>query len=220
VVHELTSGGSPQTLATLAFAAQLYGLAADATNLYWCDDGTPAALYGDGAVRTMARTGGTVTPVVTGLTHPRDTVVDPERVYYADGFSSFEVASVSAGDAGAKLVYGNQHGPHSLQLVGTDLFWVTSDASPLVLKAPAAGGAATTVVTSTSAIGRSVVDGSTLYFTDAASGTVGKLALSAGSTPVVLASGLKSPGDLVVDATYVYWIDTDDFDRTLRRIAR
>ena len=128
---------------------------------------------------------------------------------------------MTTGDAGAKLVYGNQSGPQSLQLMGSNLFWVTSDASALVLEAPAAGGGATTTVaTSTSAIGRSVIDGTTIYFTDATSGTVGKLALSAGATPVVLASGLKGPADIVVDATHAYWIDIDDSDRTLRRVAK
>jgi hypothetical protein len=68
------SGGTPTTLA--AGSGDLFGLTWDATSFYW--------LTGDGRVTTMLRDGGAETTLAVGQYSPRDILVSPTSLFWAD----------------------------------------------------------------------------------------------------------------------------------------
>jgi len=80
-----------------------------------------------------------------------------------------------------------------------------------MMKVPSAGGGITTLASGGSSFSMAIDDtGSNVYWAsyNASFGTVMKVAVS-GGTPMTLATKQLGPGGIAVDATSVYWTNSD-----------
>jgi hypothetical protein len=100
---------------------------------------------------------------------------------------------------------------------GSTIFWV--DGKSGVFSAPKAGGATTTITTTSLAPYRVVVDATNVYWLGGtAMDSVYKSPIGGGGPVTVLASNQPGAVDLVVANTYVYWISQGD--STLKKVHK
>jgi len=191
--------GVCSTLTTLASGEDgPVALVLGGTELYW-GDGSGAAL------KKVPVAGGSIGVLETG-TEAEALAVYGSNVYF-DGQTTGTIWTVPLGGATpVSLTHGSN--PTALAVDATSLFW--TDGSNL-MRAPLAGGTATTVAARTNIIAGLVIDSTSFYFTDFGSsgeafvdGAVVKLPLG-GGTAVTLASAQTEPASILVDATNVYW---------------
>jgi hypothetical protein len=113
----------------------------------------------------------------------------------------------SAGVCQPQIIASGQFGVHGIAVDGTSVYWVTSSAGNAsdgtVMKAPVAGGAATTLATGQAAPRAIAIDATNVYWTNFYGNSVMKVGLD-GGTPVMLASG-SSPMGLAVGSGLVVW---------------
>lgn len=91
----------------------------------------------------------------------------------------------------------------------TYLFSITQAGTLLRQRRDAAGGAPDTLAKGLRQPARMVLDDNSVYFTDAAAGTVNRVP-KAGGDLVVIASGQAAPYGIAVDAQGIYWTNRDD----------
>lgn len=191
IVRAPLDGTAPATLVTTR--AEIKGLAADATTIYWVQEGTgPVSADGnaptDSAVGAVPKVGGAAVTLVNGLLNGPPRVLPPG---YLPGNWFSRGGLIVAGD----------------QLYFADTTFYNGYR---VLRVAVTGGAVTElqkVAGSNSAFVREMVtDGATLFWADDTS--VKSLPL-AGGAAVNLASGIYQPTGLAVAAGRVVWSETE-----------
>ena len=188
------------TTPTFLVAANGYNLILDATYVYWAD----TTLGGGGVRRVPKKCGGTPKLVVDDYYGAHGVALDATRVYWTTWWDKalFKRAPLEGG-AHVVITAGDWStgGPGMIAVDGTRGFFTS--AAKTVVTVPLSGG--TPEVLARGNISRYfAMDHGDLYFGEyGASGSVKKVSKS-GGTAVIFAPE-SYVGDIVVDATAVYW---------------
>jgi hypothetical protein len=203
-------GGEYTTLAS--GQTEVWGVAADDTNVYWTNQGQPEpglfkAPIGGGA------------PVALSASGPANAVVaSGGRVFYSGstsgtGSGNRDLLSVSA-NGGAPTVLVSPDPTVSVQALTVDcvnVYYTTTDGT--VAQIPIGGGIPTTLATGPQAL-QIAVDADRVYFP----GEQGLASVPiGGGTVTTLVTGVN-PGGIAVDANNVYW--TNLGDGTVMKLAK
>jgi hypothetical protein len=204
-----TGSGQPVLLASTP--AGNFGVAVNATTVFWTSE--------DGTVRSVPIAGGAVTTLATGQTNPEGIAADAVDVYWVNA-GSFDgaVTSLPVGGGAPTLIASGQARPEFITIDAANVYWTTSDGGT-VLTAPIGGGAASTLATVQPGPKGIAVSGDDVYWTNwgpgsGAPGSGSVMSHSAlgglGEQPTTLASGQSYPSAIALDATNLYWLDTDE----------
>jgi hypothetical protein len=205
------SGGicQPMTLAALS-GSEAPGIAVDATNVYWTDQGTGTNFTG--FLKSVPKAGGTVVTLASSLTVPVLATVGGGNVFWSAGADpgGDAIFSIpSAGGTASTLV--NDNNVVDIVADNNNVYWV--DQSNGVQQAPVAGGTPKVLAPTQGSGSAIATDGTNVYWADGASFssmTIAKVPIG-GTSVTKLTSGLGfiSPGGLATDGTNVYWIETN-----------
>jgi hypothetical protein len=186
-----------------------YGIAVNTTTVFWTSE--------DGNVRSVPIAGGPVTTLASGQTSPEGIAADEVNVYWVNAASfAGEVLSLSAHDPGGSplLIANGQPRPEYIAIDHENIYWTETDGEAVIASAigpvPAQGVYLATVQARAAGI---AVRGGTVFWADRGSGP-GQGSIMAGNAfgpaaPTTLVSGRSYPSAVAVDATSIYWLDTD-----------
>jgi hypothetical protein len=188
-----------------------YGVARDATNVYWTD------LY-EGTVKKRPIAGGTVTVLATGLGAPAGIAVDSSNVYWTEGPSAgqFLVKSVPIGGGQPAIVAQAQGTIGGLALTPGGVYWTAAaGACPsdggscpgAVMRAALDGGAPVTLATVQGTLGLVATDATHLYTTadTGAAASVVSVPLAGGAAVTLTSATGTTPGGIAVQGSNVYF---------------
>jgi len=209
--------GGPAT--SIASSPAPSGLAVASTGVYWTDDD------GDGGtILSIAKSGGTVTTLASGLPSPGPIVVQGSAVYWASAPSGGAVCdagcapsllTVATTGGAVSTLYSGPSSSFTDAIVahGSSVYLSTSDGR--IVDVPDDGGAAKLLryeLTSNQGI---AADDADVYWVNSA-GNVMKMPLD-GGTATVLAYSQQS-GSIAVDSTGVYWPNSANGTGTLMTV--
>jgi hypothetical protein len=195
-----TPTAKPTLLVPNANGSLPWGIAVDATQVFWGMQETGPAMRA-----TLA--GGTAAPL--GVTSAWTVAVDATDVYTADGAGHI-VSCPKSGCAGApRIVATTQASTMGIAVDATTVYWATTGGAS-ILSAPKAGGATTTLASGGYPY-EVALDDANVYWTDN-DGPIWKVAKTGGS-PIKLADQTTvnsfQPMGIAVDGANVYF-DTSD----------
>jgi len=199
----------PPDAASAALAVDepgIYEMAADATHLYWVDDGQ---FDGEANVRRMPLDGGPIETLFSAGRSIYSLAVGDGAVFVARTDLDYDGVIYRLPVAGgAPTVLATGFNPTS---VTVDAGWVYYSAavSPggRILRVPVTGGTPEVIVDDVDNPWDLVASGGTLFYSEMNRGQV--MRVDPGGTPVVLASGWVGTGWLTVDAEFVYFSACD-----------
>ena len=183
------AGGAAVVLATKQ--GSINRLDIDATHLYW----TTAPPSGE--LRRVAKSGGAVTVLVTGMTIPRGLAVNGQQVFWGDGSELFKLPA--AGGVTTQLAAVTVH---SLAADATDVY--LTDYSGNVQTVPVAGGALKVLASGQNNPHELTVDATHVYWPTRLGGTVMRVPKGGGALEAI-AKQQNYPWAVKVDATHIYW---------------
>ena len=207
-------GGTPTTLA--APHAYPWGIAIDRANAYWVDDSR--------AIMKVSLAGGAPTTLATGEGFDSALAVDGSSAYWTSLSSSASnpgtVQKVPLDGGTVTVLSSGRDTPVGVAVSSTNVYWQEGARSfgpqPILhalMSVPTAGGAPATV--EQGPLSGFVVDAANVYWARSATaagnyvdGAIVKAPLGGGSA-TTLVSGLSSPGAIAVDATSVYWVESE-----------
>jgi hypothetical protein len=191
--------------ASTAIATKLmypWGIALDASSIYWTDGS-------DDKVRKMAKSGGTATTLASiGAGQPIAT--DGTNVYW---FALNRIASVPVG--GGVLpsdVAANEKNVTAMAVDSKDVYWLRGGSGPTdgaVVRAPTGGGSVTVLTSGLRRPASLAIDNDAVFWVnqgDGGNGSIARMYKGSGG-PTTLAQSLASPCALAIDATHLFWID-------------
>ena len=114
------TGGPP--LAIADHQPWPFGMAQDATHLYWTCNGTPANHFDDGSIATMPKAGGKITVLATGQKAPSYIAVDDKSVYWANN-QDHTMLSVPLSGGTPRVIASGQANVASIVTDGTYVYW-------------------------------------------------------------------------------------------------
>lgn len=233
IVRVPLDGGPSATLATAG--AEIRGLAADATTLYWVQQGIgPVSADGNGAtdsaVRAVPKAGGAAVTLVNGFQNGAAPEVPPghipgnwftrggllvagDQLYFADtSFDGYRVLRV--GIAGGpvqellRLVGSGSGFVRTMATDGTSLFWIDESS---VKSLSLAGGAPVDLASGVQPTGLAVAAGRVVWSETACcsvrqNGSVRSVPVGGGAARV-LADLLDNPASVTADAAAAFWVE-------------
>ncbi len=204
------SGGTPASLATTT--AEITGLAADATSIYWEETPSDAFVNSSSVIKRIPIAGGTPTVLISGLRVMRGgLVLQGTELFFADtDFSTAHRLMKASTSGGAVAALASLTAvPKAIAADGTNIYWV--DASS-VNSIPVGGGSITVRANGIYATADIAVDGSSIVWTETEccavrqNGSVKKVPIGGGAISTLI-TGLDNPGALTADASDVYWTE-------------
>jgi len=188
-----------------------HSVAVDSTHVYWGS--------GDGTVKKVPISGGTVTTLASGQGAVPGLAVDGTHVYWVSFHSGYwddgTVKEVPISGGSVTTLASDQGRVSSLAVDATHVYWANllpNDDGPgagTLSEVPVGGGAVTTLASGQGWPGSVAVDGTYVYWTSQGNGTVNKIPVG-GGTVTALATGQGGPTPLAVDSTRVYWVNYND----------
>ncbi len=196
--------GGPAT--SIASSPEPSDLAIDSTNVYWTDEA-----FDGGAVLSIAKTGGAISTLASGLLSPGPIAVQGSALYWTSapsggvpcdaGCAPSLLTMATAGGTVSTLYAGPASSfPDAIVAHGSSVYLSTSDGR--IVEVPDDGGASKLLryeVTTNEGI---AADDTDVYWVDTA-GNVMKIPLDGGSAEVLAYS--QQTGSIAVDSTGVYW---------------
>jgi hypothetical protein len=205
-----------------------YGIAVNATTLFWASDETtngkllsvplaPPAL-GSGVDGGDGGAPRAITEVATGQLSPNGVAIDDKNVYWTtsgapNASNGTVVMAPLAGGAPITLATGRRS-PVALAVDATTVYWVDAGfgvSDGAVLKVPISGGRVITLAGGQNGPIAVAVDGANVYWTragpgdsSAQNGSIVRVAIEGGDF-ITLASGQLPLRGLAVDSTAAYW---------------
>ena len=169
------------------------GIAADATSVYWTEDGgVMSAPLGGGSATRLAST-----------TSARAIAVDAENVYWAD---STGVMSVPLVGGTPKTLFSGPTNAEGLALSQLHAYW-TDATTGKVLRVPLLGGMTTTVATGERTVMGIAVDGERVVWAVGQPGAIETVSLG-GGTQMKLAWDQSAPQQVALDGLNAYWTNS------------
>ena len=195
------------TLAPGNPATMMSCLALDSTNVYFTSQE-------GGTVSKVAKNGGPVTVLASGLSWPWGIAVDSTDVYWVDstgvqkvGLNGGTVTTLASSTLGSNYsdTLSSQWGsigPY-LAIDADYVYWAGGTAGNNLQKTPKGGGTTVTLEVEPSLILSIAADSTNVYWAED-NCTVNEASIT-GGTPTVLASTLGVPMDIAIDSMNVYW---------------
>ncbi len=183
-----------------------WSLAIDASYAYWTESNQDEM-----ALQCVSINGGSYTTLVSQ--YPKCLAADATSLYFSDIGTAMTyggvIRKVGKGGGAAVTIATNQGEPNHIAVSGSTVCWI-SDWDGTLNKTGTNGGGVT-LVAQASSEAVLVMDTSSIYYSyrppGATSGSVMRVSVN-GGTPLALTSS-ANPVALAVDATHVYWTDSD-----------
>jgi hypothetical protein len=204
VLRAPAAGGTPTAL---AIGRNAQGIAINATMAAW--------VTVDGAVLSVPLAGGAPTTLATQQLAYAIAVDDANAywVTYATPGGVLTKAPLAGGPSTALASDQDRAAPIAVD--DTNVYWMSGEAT--VMSIAKTGGTPAVLVPGPAPAQESMpfslaADGTSVYWTDQAGGTVSKVSVAGGDV-TVLATGQSGPSAIAVDGTSVYWLNDGDVMR-------
>lgn len=200
-----------------------YGLAIDATYLYWSSSGVTDSIF-----RQKLEAGSTAELVANNQKRPREVAAANGGPFFGVVWANNGLADIGAGIQGstdmattAPLATSTKDGLHALAVFGTKVFWLNRDEGELWSADLTATGDPSMNGTKLAALLGTpwdvVADKSHVYFTTYSTGEV-KRVPAGGGAQAIIAKGLGNPTGIALDANYVYYAEENK--GTISRVVK
>lgn len=184
------------------------------------EDTIPFVLAGDylyvadkWTIRRVPRQGGNAEVVTVGFFTITTLAVDNEYVYWVDSdpMNIVRKAPLTGGDPIFLGVGTGGPHPHSLQLAGSNLYWVDHDTR--IVTMPKTGGALTVLVNENDFISDMLIQGNRFYYALISSGLLKRLSLTGGSPESFATSQQSIWTRLMATSTHLFRLHQLGLDR-------
>lgn len=200
-----TGGGSavPELLLAGGFGLNAWGIALDADSVYFTDAQGP-----NGKVGRVAKVGGALTVLASGLQSPSPITVDATDVYFMD---SDHVMKVPIAGGAVTVVADASNDTYSAVVVDDDqIYWTNYTFMGSTMRMPKAGGAPVTVAPDAYPAGM-VVTGGQMYWSAMDADAI-KSAPILGGPVTVMASNQDAPRwGIAANADHLFWVNEGTF---------
>jgi hypothetical protein len=204
-VNKVPLGGG--ALTTVVSYDSPYGIAVDASNVYFTNggDGVFAAPLGGGAPTRLA----------SGQALARLLAVNADHVYWTNDVPGGTIDGVPTTGGATVVLAGSQDYGNGIAVDADNVYWVTGNGnSPAgtVMKVPLGGGSPVTLASGYPNSQQVAVDANNVYWTvqrynNQAIGAVLKVPINGGTPTTIWSASGAGPQGLALDATSVYWAD-------------